>query len=354
MLTLRRSGAARGLPSGSMSLVLAAPQGSSRTVIGPRTIDSSAKAIVAPGSTRPARSASVMSAIDFPERFTVAPELALGVEEINRCFDIGVEAVQREVTLPHLSMEPAPPAPVGATSGIEDDAADEPGIVDALAVRSEHLAAYGDAGAEGDLDILGVDAGFEFDSDVAMRVGPSAASQAVSSHAESENVEHVVLARAPDQEVTQTGLRCDLKRAVGSSTRRDERGLPFCARDKLDGCTWNRFAGSLLGDLAADRDATGQGDVEGLLERGLGPLEHARGDQIGLAGWRISCDSEGAVRRLRIDAEPPVGAGLVFGVVGDPPLARPDLERGSGDALAGVGVGDAPGDGLGWCQRCGE
>ena len=44
-------------------------------------------------------------------------------------------------------------------------------------------------------------------------------------------------------------------------------------RDEVDGRPRDGLAGALLGDLAVDQDAARQGEVEGLLERALGPVD---------------------------------------------------------------------------------
>ena len=57
--------------------------------------------------------------------------------------------------------------------------------------------------------------------------------------------------------------------------------------DEIDHGPSDRLAGTLLGDPALDQYATRQGDVDGLLERALGPVATAAGNEIWLAFRRI-------------------------------------------------------------------
>ena len=79
------------------------------------------------------------------------------------------------------------------------------------------------------------------------------------------------------------------------------------------------FAGAFLGDLAADQHAAGQGQVNGMLDRPLGPIE-ALWRRSGRAAQREDKRITTKLIAWRgIRAEPPVGVGLE---TGEPDPAR--------------------------------
>ena len=157
--------------------------------------------------------------------------------------------------------------------------------------------------------------GFRSSEGVAVRVDPDAARLALPDHPTADGLEHVIVAGAQDEEVTRAGLGPELKRAIGCGIDDHAPVLPFAGRIRVKtNSTSPRdgLAGALLGDLAVDRYAPRQGEVEGLLERALGPLDAPLADEVGLSLRGIGRDVVGAVRRPGIHAGPPLGVGLGF------------------------------------------
>ena len=158
---------------------LAAPQGSSRTVIGPPAADLPRRR-----SSRPARPrhfySIVMMAIDLPERLTTRPACA-SARGRRRELGIGVEPVELETAVAHLAVGDRP-SPPHLGSGLEDDPADDPGIPDGLAVRPDDPALTVAPRRRTTLTSWLSPPGFRSSEGVGVRVDPPAARLALADH----------------------------------------------------------------------------------------------------------------------------------------------------------------------------
>ena len=114
------------------------------------------------------------------------------------------------------------------------------------------------------------------------------------------HLELVILAGRLDRQVAGVRLDGECERAVGPG-RGPSSAAGAASRgaygDEVHRGVRDGPAGAFLGDLAADQDAAGHGQVDGLLGRPLGPLEALRGEEIGLPVGRAGRDRDAAARQ---------------------------------------------------------
>ncbi len=100
--------------------------------------------------------------------------------------------------------------------------------------------------------------------------------------------------------MTRTRRAGELERSIGQRLRSAAFAagiivLAMCQEDHRS--AGDGMVGAFLGDLAANQHATGQGQVEGILDRTLGPRETLGGAEVRLPGGRSGADDEFVARR---------------------------------------------------------
>ena len=145
-----------------------------------------------------------------------------------------------------------------------------------------------------------------------MRIRPQAASLALGQLRAADHLELVILAGRLDRQVA--GLRPDgeRERAVGSRpgpSAASGAGRSLGIRTETHHGVRDGLAGALLGDLAANQDAAGKRQVDGLLGRPLGPCAVLAGVEVGLPVGSGGPDIE-SIARHGAEPEPAFGVGL--------------------------------------------